>query len=78
MKYIATFYTHSGALKYQRHLQSADIVIELRPVPRQLSSSCGLAGEFFFSGEINSMISEDIEKLYQVTEQGYVLLYTNE
>ncbi len=46
MNYIATFFTHSGAIKYKKQFANNGIHVELRPVPRELSSSCGVAGVF--------------------------------
>ncbi|HHW92201.1 MAG TPA: DUF3343 domain-containing protein [Firmicutes bacterium] len=75
MKYIATFFTHSGAVKYQRWMKKRNINIELMPVPRKISSNCGLAAQFELDADIRNYISEDIEKLFQVTEDGYKNLF---
>lgn len=40
MKYIATFYSHFGAIRFNREAPEGVTNIELRPVPRDLSSSC--------------------------------------
>ena len=78
IEYIATFFTHSGAVKYQRYMQREKINIELQPVPRQVSSNCGIGARFTFNGDIKQYISEDTEKLSQVTADGYKLLYEND
>lgn len=75
MEYLATFYTHSGAIKYQRYLRNQGIVVELLPVPRKLSSNCGIAARFSIDDEIKTMISEDIEKLYIIEAKEYSLVY---
>lgn len=78
MEYIATFFTHSGAIKFQRWLKAeADIEVELRPVPRQLSSSCGVAGTFSHHGDVSLCISEDLERLFRIGETGYELVHEN-
>jgi len=46
MEYIATFFTHSGAVKYKKYMQKLGIQAELMPVPRRLSSDCGIAARF--------------------------------
>lgn len=46
MKYIATFHSHYGALAFKRTLEKRGLAVQLRPVPRSLSSSCGTCGEF--------------------------------
>ena len=40
-RYIATFYSHYGALQYCRALESLGVVGRPMPVPRRVSSSCG-------------------------------------
>ena len=39
--YVATFFSHFGAIKTRRLLKEAGIDATLMPVPRALSSSCG-------------------------------------
>ena len=46
MKYIATFYSHFGAIRFKREAPKGVTNIELRPVPRDLSSSCGTSASF--------------------------------
>jgi hypothetical protein len=43
---LATFKTTSMALLFERACRSAGIGARITPVPRKLSSSCGLACEF--------------------------------
>ena len=40
-KYIATFYSHFGAMSYFRALQKQGLAAKLMPVPRKISASCG-------------------------------------
>ena len=39
--YIATFYSHFGAMMYFKELKNQGITGKLMPVPRKVSSSCG-------------------------------------
>jgi hypothetical protein len=78
MKYIATFFTHSGAIKYQRYLKKNNIPVDLMPVPRKISSSCGVAAAFQTDWDIKKIISEDIETIYLVEEKDYKLIYRSE
>ena len=41
MIYIATFYSHFGAMRCKKLCDEAGIPARLMPVPRMLSSSCG-------------------------------------
>ena len=45
-KCLATFKTTSAALLFERSCRSAGLNARIAPVPRKLSSSCGLACEF--------------------------------
>jgi len=40
-RYIATFYSHFGAMSYYNSILKQDISAKLMPVPRKISSSCG-------------------------------------
>ena len=46
MTCLATFKTTSMALMFERVCRGAGIKARIAPVPRKLSSSCGLACEF--------------------------------
>lgn len=43
---VITFYSTYMALQFERTAKKQDINTTLIPVPRQISSSCGLAGKF--------------------------------
>jgi hypothetical protein len=45
--YIVTFETTHHALKFEKALKGKSIPLTLLPVPRRLSSSCGIAARFF-------------------------------
>lgn len=42
MKIIVTFYTTYDSLKAEEVLKEAGIKINVRPIPREISSDCGL------------------------------------
>jgi hypothetical protein len=78
MNYIATFYTHLGAVRYHRFLQGKGIQAETMPVPRKYSSDCGIGVRFTTKDEIRDLISEDINKLYLVQPGEDRIIYKNE
>ena len=41
MRYIATFYSHYGAIQYRKNCEKLNLEAVIMPVPRDLSSSCG-------------------------------------
>ncbi|SHJ85035.1 DUF3343 domain-containing protein [Paramaledivibacter caminithermalis] len=74
-EYIALFFTHSGAIKFQRFSKKNNIDCELMPVPRKLSSNCGVCARFNFDGNINDLINEEIEQIYEIINDAYKLIY---
>ena len=46
MKYIATFYSHFGAIRFKKEIENVCGEATLMPVPRFLSSSCGTCCAF--------------------------------
>ncbi|HHY06216.1 MAG TPA: DUF3343 domain-containing protein [Clostridia bacterium] len=75
MEYLVLFFTQSGAIKYQRFLTSQRIHCKLQPIPRKLSSSCGIAVRFRYQGDLKMLLNEDVEKIYQVEADEYILRY---
>lgn len=73
MNYFATFFTHSGAIKFSRFLTKNKIVNESCPVPRKLSSNCGIGVSFFYEGDIDEIFIDDIEKIYFIDDDKYCL-----
>ncbi|MEG1255595.1 DUF3343 domain-containing protein [Clostridium sp.] len=75
MQYIVVFFTHSGAIKYHRYLNSVGITNETMPVPRRLSSNCGIGVKFTTDKDINDMITEDIEKAFKMEGNNHIIVY---
>lgn len=75
--YFATFYTHSGAVQYQRYLRSLGIRAELLPVPRRLSSDCGIGARFRTHHDLNRLINRDVRRLFLVDRFGERLVYSS-
>lgn len=68
--YIATFFSHFGAIRFGRSLREAGIEHVLMPVPRQVSSSCGTCVRFS-ACRLPSLPEEDLERLFLKTADGY-------
>lgn len=77
MKYIATFYSHFGAIRFKRESPEGVTNIELRPVPRNLSSSCGTSASFEAdeSFTFTEDPTEEIEQIVAVTVEGYRTIF---
>lgn len=74
MEYTVTFFTHSGAIRFENFMNEKGISVRLMPVPRKLSSSCGIAAKIVFDGDIKDVIIEDIDKIFK---EGAKLIYTH-
>ncbi|MCC8163424.1 MAG: DUF3343 domain-containing protein [Lachnospiraceae bacterium] len=76
--YIATFYSHFGAIRFGRELRAQGLKGTIMPVPRNLSSSCGTCVEFVSeSADFHDQHGE-IEQIVRVTDMGYECVYRAE
>lgn len=91
MSYIATFYSHFGAIRFKKQCDSYGLSAKLMPVPRDLSSSCGtcVLYEGVKSKETNNeqdididnfwnvqgMASDELEQIVKKLPEGYQVLY---
>ena len=77
MKYIATFYSHFGAIRFKREAPKGVTNIELRPVPRDLSSSCGTSASFEAdeSFTFTDDPSGEIEQIVAIMDGGYRTIF---
>ncbi|TJX68872.1 DUF3343 domain-containing protein [Soehngenia saccharolytica] len=75
MEYIALFYTHYGAIKYSKFLKSKNVENEIMPVPRALSSSCGICVKFSTTIDIRTIVSNDIESIFMLSDGEYKKIY---
>ena len=65
--YVATFYTHFGALKFNKDCKKLSVKSKQMPVPRVLSSSCGTCVSFEtddITTLLGSLDLEDMEGCY--------------
>jgi hypothetical protein len=75
MEYIALFYTHYGAIKYSNFLKSKEIENKIMPVPRALSSSCGICINFSTTADIRDLVSKDIESIFMLKDGEFKKIY---
>lgn len=76
MNYIATFFSHFGSVRFHKQCEERGWTATMRPVPRDLSSSCGTC--VYFTTEqlppLEELLTPELEQLVRV-ENGYVCLY---
>lgn len=76
MIYIATFYSHFGAVRFKKDCKKENITAEAMPVPRDLSSSCGTCVKFETDKDISTFTwNQEVEQVVEVADTGYVLHY---
>lgn len=79
MKYTILFHTQSGALKFESKMRKLQIPCSLQPVPRKLSSSCGICAKLSIDASYESLIEPEIERIYkEFSNNQYELLYEND
>ena len=76
MTYIATFYSHFGAIRFKKLCATQGWNARVMPVPRDLSSSCGTCVRYDGTALCPSdEMPEEVEQIVQVTDTGYVQLH---
>lgn len=70
MEYLATFYTHYGAMRFHKHCNEACIPAKMMPVPRELSSSCGVCVRIESAIASKIREHEDMESCYSISPCG--------
>lgn len=78
-EYIATFYSHFGAVCFKKACVSCGLPAVIMPVPRSLSSSCGTCVKFQASGEETfPEKNEEMEKIVQIKGDTFCKVYEAE
>ena len=74
MDYLATFFTHYGAMRFHKYCVKTGVSSRMTPVPRDLSASCGVCVRFEAAGAPEAVAHEDMEHCYIVASDGVYLL----
>lgn len=78
-EWIATFYSHFGAISFKRKCDKEGIAAKIMPVPRSLSSSCGTCVKFAGVQQSLNWVSEELEQIVEISgESQYKVLYCSE
>ena len=73
MTYIATFFSHFGAIRFKKLCQKASWPAKVMPVPRDLSSSCGTCVRYEGTALCpDENMPEEVEQIVEVTENGSI------
>ncbi len=71
------FFTHSGAIKFDRKCKRKNIHCELMPVPRILSSNCSVCAKIECN-DIEGLMDDEIEKIFLTENNENKLVYESE
>ena len=78
-EYIATFYSHFGALSYYKALKERGIAAKLMPVPRRISASCGTCVSYehseFADNEFADSDEFELEAVYAMSNGGFECVF---
>ena len=77
MIYIATFFSHFGAMHCKKLCDRAGLPAKLMPVPRKLSSSCGTCVRLEAQDAEQIPRTEESEQIALEEENGYRILWSN-
>ena len=77
MIYIATFFSHFGAMHCKKLCDQAGLPAKLMPVPRKLSSSCGTCVRVEAQDAEQIPRTEESEQIALEEEDGYQILWSN-
>ena len=81
MVYIATFFTHYGAMSFHREQKRQGLAAQMMPVPRALSASCGVCVRVEQTPQEALRARQDLtdlEGIYEEVEGGYRPIYQAE
>lgn len=79
MNYTIVFHTQSGAIKFDNKMRKLSIPCSLQPVPRRLSSSCGICAKLVYGENPETLMEPEIQRIYKdCSNNRYELLYDNE
>lgn len=77
--YIATFYSHFGAIRFKKACEKAGLPASVMPVPRNLSSSCGTCVRFQAEKEEDfPEKNEEMEQIVRIMANDYIRTYQAE
>lgn len=77
MIYIATFFSHYGAMHCKKLCDEAGIPARMMPVPRTLSSSCGTCVRMEAESADRLPRTDEMEQIALEQEDGWQILFSN-
>lgn len=77
MDIFVLFFTHFGALQFEKKHEQNFQGFTIEPTPRKLSSSCGVCAHFQSTEifDVNELINDHVAGIYKKTGNEYQCLY---
>ena len=73
--YQVLFFTHTGAIRFDQTMKKTGINCLLMPVPRVLSSSCGVSARIEWGGPVELLISDLVAEIHRWDNDAYTPVY---
>ena len=70
MDYLATFFTHYGAMRFHKLCVKDRMSAKMAPVPREISASCGVCVRVEAVCAPKAAEHEDMERCYIIATNG--------
>lgn len=77
-EYIATFYSHYGAVCFKKNCEKLGLPAVIMPVPRNLSSSCGTCVRFQSGDPDLPEKNEELEQIVEIQGNEYRVIFCTE
>lgn len=77
-EYIATFYSHYGAVCFKKNCEKLGLPAVIMPVPRNLSSSCGTCVRFQSGDPGLPEKNEELEQIVEIQGNEYRVIFCME
>ncbi|MBK5142529.1 DUF3343 domain-containing protein [Budviciaceae bacterium BWR-B9] len=76
-EYLFLFHTPLGVIQLKKRLNEWGIHFLVIDAPRVLSAECGMAMRFELteSHQYSALINSQVKSIYQITTEGYVVLW---
>ncbi|MDO5696011.1 MAG: DUF3343 domain-containing protein [Eubacteriales bacterium] len=74
-EYLITFFSHFAAICFAKKLREKGGVSVMKPVPRNISSSCGTC--VVYVGEMPEVVTDAIEQVFCRADEGWVRVLDN-
>ena len=77
MTYVITFFSHFGAISFNKAMKARGFASKMMPVPRAVSSSCGTGVRIEGESDISPFADEEVDRIFLKEGDVYSLVWQN-